>query len=158
MALIFPCSLVILISPPSAVLFLLLAWEVIVPVVMSPWVVMFIVPAFPPSVLLAEMVLLGAVISPASILMIPPSPVPVVSVNILPSSWNVSPELISISPPFPMSDVDADIFVFSAIVRFSVSMLMGTVKQLAAFDGEVGYRHCGGNAESARTKFDAHPS
>lgn len=124
MALIFPCSLVILISPPSAVLFLLLAWEVIVPVVMSPWAVISIVPALPAPVLLADILLLGAVISPASILIMPPSPVPVVSVNIRPCSWNVSLELILISPPFPLSDVDADIFVFSAIVRFSVSILM----------------------------------
>ena len=101
------------------------AAEVTTPVVISPWAVISIVPALPPvSVLLADIVLLGAVISPASILIMPPSPVPVVSVNIRPCSWNVSLELILISPPFPLSDVDADIFVFSAIVRFSVSMLI----------------------------------
>jgi hypothetical protein len=70
------------------------------------------------------MVLLGAVISPVLILILPPSPVPFVSVKIRPSSWNFWLELILMLPPFPLSDVDADIFTFSAIVRFSVSMLM----------------------------------
>jgi len=110
--------------PPSAVSLLFLAAEVTTPVVISPWAVISIVPALPASVLLADILLLGAVISPASILIMPPSPFPLVSVNIRPCSWNVSLELILISPPFPLSDVDADIFVFSAIVRFSVSMLI----------------------------------
>ena len=68
--------------PPSAVSLLFLAAEVTTPVVMSPWAVISIVPALPAPVLLADILLLGAVISPASILIMPPSPVPVVSVNI----------------------------------------------------------------------------
>ena len=70
------------ILPPSAVSVVLLASEVMMPVVMlfSAW--MFISPAFPALVLLAEMVLFGAVISPVLILMVPPFPSPVVSVII----------------------------------------------------------------------------
>ncbi len=68
--------------PPSAVCVLLLASEVIIPVVIFSWAVMFILPAFPASVLLALMVLLAAVISPVLMVMLPPFPSPVVSVSI----------------------------------------------------------------------------
>ena len=81
-ALISPCWLVILMLPPSALWLLLLASEVIIPVVMLFLASMLISPAFPLLVLLADMVLLGAFISPVLMLMMPPSPVSVVSVNI----------------------------------------------------------------------------
>ena len=81
-AFICPCWLVMLMLPPSAVWVLLFASEVMMPVVMLFWAVISIWPAFPSAVLWAEMVLLGAIISPALIVISPPSPVPVVSVII----------------------------------------------------------------------------
>ena len=68
--------------PPLGVSVVLLASEVIIPVVIFSWTVISISPAFPVSVLLAEMLLFGAVISPVLIKIFPPLPVPVVSVII----------------------------------------------------------------------------
>ena len=77
---------------------LFLAAEVTTPVVMSPWAVRSIVPAFPAPVLLADILLLGAVISPASILI-----------------W----------PPSPMSDVDAVMSMLSERVMLGLVISMG---------------------------------
>ena len=83
-ALISPCWLVMLILFPSIISFLLLAEEVIIPVVIFSWLVICIVPAFPVavSVLWAEIVLFSAVSEPVSKVILPPGPVPVASVNI----------------------------------------------------------------------------
>ena len=81
-AFISPCWLVMLMLPPFAVCCESEAAEVIIPVVMFSWAVISIVPAFPVSVLWALMVLLEAVSSPVLMVMVPPAPVPVVSVSI----------------------------------------------------------------------------
>ena len=81
-ALILPCWLVMVIFPASAASVLLLASEVIIPVVMLSRTLISISPAFPAAVLWAEIVLFGAVISPVLMVIRPPSPVPLVSVMI----------------------------------------------------------------------------
>ena len=72
------------ILPPSAASVVLLAEEVMMPVVMFSWPVISIEPAFPVavSVLLAEMVLFSPVREPVLMVILPPSPVLVVSVII----------------------------------------------------------------------------
>ena len=82
-ALISPFSLVMLMLPPCAASVLLLAEEVMMPVVMFSWAVIVISPAFPMavSVLWAEMVLFWPVREPVLMVILPPSPVLVVSVN-----------------------------------------------------------------------------
>ena len=68
--------------PPCAASVLLLAEEVMMPVVMFDWAVISIEPAFPMavSVLLAEIIPFSVVREPVLMVMLPPSPVLVVSV------------------------------------------------------------------------------
>ena len=69
-------SLTISMLPPSAACSVLLALEVTMPVMALPMVVMLMFPALPDPVLLAEMVLSGAIKFPVFMTMLPPEPAP----------------------------------------------------------------------------------
>ena len=115
-----------LILPPSAASVLLLAEEVMMPVVMFDWAVISIEPAFPVavSVLRAEIMPFSVVREPVLMVILPPSPVLVVSVIIWPLSSSFSVGLILILPPAPLLEVAAEMSIPSAIVRFWVWMFI----------------------------------